>query len=1493
MKRARSVLPCSPPPRSGLRSAALPYVYYVSLLVIIYLVQVDAISNDCTFGGTGKGKYIVSIPGCKLGGMISVNQSNAIMKVYSGSSGKVAIVERDPDCIPTANDGGKCRLFKVTAGGSLHLSHIHLRGGKVSTEFCTSKAQCSGGLVFVHGSHSSLRAVNSVFGTGALALPPTTKTAHSGAAIYARGGAHVILEKSKIIGNWADSEGGGLGLYYRSTATVLHSTLAANIVSSVNGRTFPSAGGAISVVYRSTIYVMNSTIVNNSAPQGGGVGLRYGCTWSSLAKYVCNKAIFFASDVRDNGDGGDIHFVSEGNTNENKTALLFLYNMPYELTISGGVTPASTCTLGHYCTSLIGRTVCSSSGEPYTLSARLACSGECASNWYGNNASLFCKTCPEGKSNDGTGLTDVSQCLGPPSSLSVLVASNDSLRVEVGHPEDGKLFPNITHYRTRLCPGFGEQLLRHGDFEGEGTDTAWSTFNSPNNTLDDEIVSKSRTGHKSMSIKTTKQGGREQNGISVTPGETLRFSAWWLVESIVDDKGDYCEVSWGQASVRISEWPSRAILSNFSVSPTALNAWLQGEKEFIVPDDVNQITIALLGRSDLNGCTISLLFDDVQILRRFGNCTTESITVETPVEFPGASPGTISTGVETMPALHAGVYSYSADMETCNSFGCSENSITASTSPSCYPPHAYLKNGLCWACPHGQMSTSINGTFCEYFPSVEPTRLVSEPVTVMQPDGPAVRVNATIPRNVSDNRDNTTHAVMRIFHIKNAETERLLAQTIQLGNMQNSLTGDEVLVHREIVVAPPGSGNWSFEVLVNTNHTFVGAIPLRAEVRACSGVADSGYCGEPVAIDVPLVYSISQPPQPILQQFESYNLNVTLRAPAFRGAGVPVLVFEDDAYYELRYRLVNSTQMVTQNVSAGSHQFVILHNLLGKPKQYECQVLLHLVNRTSPASIWSVNATTAESPRVPSLAGITPTEARVTENSVALNLHSANWTGAEPLYYQMEWFPVPECGERNFASDTVAKEWVNTSQPLTVLLEPETEYTLRIRIVAEVAGQLKIGEPSKHIRVRTRKPVTQRRISGDGNDELCRNLSLPVACRSVGVAFDNQYNDLTYHISNGTFHIHRSLSFWRTNVGLNGTGTRHTVLLCEASPCVNIKGYDVPSFLSGITFRKNANFSIIGILADSVSLTLSVRDCAFENFDGAILLNNIQTKVKLVRVTFRKNVAFNGAAMSINSCTNVIAARCLFDQNIATSRGGAIHLASAQASTQMVIEDSAFIGNSATIGGAVFADRNTILKVHQTNMMNNKAEYGGGAIMANSASLDLMYVLMNSTQAQSAFQCTASLIRMQNVSVQHSNGPGLFGSFCDAHILNGLFKNNAGGIQLASKSDLSIQRSSFSENEAVHDGGAISCTDCSSVHVHNSIFENNVAPRGGAVAVMNTPSTLNATIIKNKAENGGGGGYSGLVRSLTGMVTLTGTPLSMAMTLPLIQKHVSFKESDM
>ena len=61
--------------------------------------------------------------------------------------------------------------------------------------------------------------------------------------------------------------------------------------------------------------------------------------------------------------------------------------------------------------------------------------------------------CPEGKSNDGTNLTNVSQCLGVPSSLEVRVAGEDALSLQIGYPDDDG-GANVTHYKV-FGPGTG------------------------------------------------------------------------------------------------------------------------------------------------------------------------------------------------------------------------------------------------------------------------------------------------------------------------------------------------------------------------------------------------------------------------------------------------------------------------------------------------------------------------------------------------------------------------------------------------------------------------------------------------------------------------------------------------------------------------------------------------------------------------------------------------------------------------------------------------------------------------------------------------------------------------------------------------------------------------------------------------------------------------------------------------------------------------------
>jgi len=55
---------------------------------------------------------------------------------------------------------------------------------------------------------------------------------------------------------------------------------------------------------------------------------------------------------------------------------------------------------------------------------------------------------------------------------------------------------------------------------------------------------------------------------------------------------------------------------------------------------------------------------------------------------------------------------YDIYARSCNSLGCNTTPTTATTAPPCQPPHTFLKNNLCWACPSGSSSTTTNATAC-------------------------------------------------------------------------------------------------------------------------------------------------------------------------------------------------------------------------------------------------------------------------------------------------------------------------------------------------------------------------------------------------------------------------------------------------------------------------------------------------------------------------------------------------------------------------------------------------------------------------------------------------------------------------------------------------------------------------------------------------------------------------------------------------------------
>ena len=85
-----------------------------------------------------------------------------------------------------------------------------------------------------------------------------------------------------------------------------------------------------------------------------------------------------------------------------------------------------------------------------------------------------CMACPIGKSNDGTGLTEASQCLSAPSSLEVRVLANDELSINIG-PADNSKGAAATHYNITVQGGFKAPLEVYQNIPTQGA-SGWKAF---------------------------------------------------------------------------------------------------------------------------------------------------------------------------------------------------------------------------------------------------------------------------------------------------------------------------------------------------------------------------------------------------------------------------------------------------------------------------------------------------------------------------------------------------------------------------------------------------------------------------------------------------------------------------------------------------------------------------------------------------------------------------------------------------------------------------------------------------------------------------------------------------------------------------------------------------------------------------------------------------------------------------------------------------------
>ncbi len=221
-----------------------------------------------------------------------------------------------------------------------------------------------------------------------------------------------------------------------------------------------------------------------------------------------------------------------------------------------------------------------------------------------------------------------------------------------------------------------------------------------------------------------------------------------------------------------------------------------------------------------------------------------------------------------------------------------------------------------------------------------------------------------------------------------------------------------------------------------------------------------------------------------------------------------------------------------------------------------------------------------------------------------------------------------------------------------------------------------------------------------------------------------------------------------------------------------------------------------------------------------------------------------------------------------THNGGAI-----LSSENLIVEDCVFTGNTADKGGAIYDDASSLSVRGSLFSGNIAATSDGGAIYHSETfpypSDEERMLIENSefTTNYSKFSGGAVLLRdgigiidgcLFTQNTADFPGGAIRNIFGSLTVTDSSFVRNAtdfSGAAISNGGELEVQRSTFEENTAEVNGGAIYSQGADEVTILNSTFSGNssVFDGGGIFVLGNKPvSVINSTIVDNESGRGGG-----------------------------------------
>ncbi len=226
----------------------------------------------------------------------------------------------------------------------------------------------------------------------------------------------------------------------------------------------------------------------------------------------------------------------------------------------------------------------------------------------------------------------------------------------------------------------------------------------------------------------------------------------------------------------------------------------------------------------------------------------------------------------------------------------------------------------------------------------------------------------------------------------------------------------------------------------------------------------------------------------------------------------------------------------------------------------------------------------------------------------------------------------------------------------------------------------------------------------------------------------------------------------------------------------------------------------------------------------------------------------------------------------------------------VTIDNSAFVANHAYYGGAIIVGADSKLRIEDSYLGQNSADYQGGAIASDGLLEIVNTIINNNTVVGSAglyygggaiwnygrANISGSTISSNTSLSNYGGGIYNFGNMTitDTSIFNNFSGAGGGGIFSAygcgcygpGAGTLTIVNSTIAGNSAAEDGGGI-LNLARLLVVSSTLSDNSAGDYGGGASLSGSSTFINATLAGNTADDGAGIDNTGALTFLNGTIT--------------------------